>query len=151
MSEYTIALHGRTFSSITLSDAPPEMAMSFIRKQLGEDVDDPHFPEIISAIGGRLTELEVLVQKMKMHMDAQGNGEKKVRYRCFNLNSVVAAFEDIITRNLIEIRKYGFGDSSNDNNKIEWTPIQFWTIVKLLAEKKSVRRRTKIKKKKNPN
>ncbi|KAI9283364.1 RNA12 protein-domain-containing protein [Sporodiniella umbellata] len=114
------ALRGRTFSNIMLSDAPPEKAMSFIRKQLGKDVDDPSFPEIIKAIGGRLTELEVLVQKMKMHMDAQ------------------SAFEDIVTRNLIEIRKYGFGDSSVDDNKIKWTPIQFWTVVKLLAEKKSI-------------
>lgn len=94
--------------------------MSFIKKQLGEEVDDPKLPEIISALGGRLTELEVLVQKMKMNIDAQ------------------TAFEDIITRNLIEIRKYGFGDSSSENHQLEWTPIQFWAIVKLLAEKPSV-------------
>lgn len=46
------------------------MAMSFIKKQLGEEVNDPNLPEIVSALGGRLTELEVLVQKMKMNMDA---------------------------------------------------------------------------------
>ncbi|CEI89500.1 hypothetical protein RMCBS344292_03855 [Rhizopus microsporus] len=114
------ALPGKTFSSITLSDAPPEMAMSFIKKQLGEEVTDPNLPEIVSALGGRLTELEVLVQKMKMNMDA------------------LSAFEDIVTRNLIEIRKYGFGDSSNEDNKLEWSSIQFWTIVKLLSEKHSI-------------
>ncbi|KAG1501423.1 hypothetical protein G6F47_003208 [Rhizopus delemar] len=114
------ALPGKSFSNITLSDAPPEVAMSFIKKQLGEEVDDPKLPEAISALGGRLTELEVLVQKMKMNIDAQ------------------SAFEDIITRNLIEIRKYGFGDSSSENHQLEWTPIQFWAIVKLLAEKPSI-------------
>jgi hypothetical protein len=52
---------------------------------------------------------------------------------------LLAAFEDIVTRNLIEIRKYGFGDSQSDEeNKLEWSPIQFWTIVKQLTNKISV-------------
>lgn len=50
----------------------------------------------------------------------------------------IAAFEDIVTRNLIEIRKYGFGDSSDETNKLEWSSTQFWTIVKLLTNKMSV-------------
>lgn len=113
--------------------------MSFIKKQLGEEVDDPKLPEIISALGGRLTELEVLVQKMKMNIDAQSKIEKKKYIKNFVFTYFfTAAFEDIITRNLIEIRKYGFGDSSSENHQLEWTPIQFWAIVKLLAEKPSV-------------
>lgn len=52
-----------------------------------------------------------------------------------------AALEDIIARNLTEIRKYGFGDISVKDNKFEWTPIQFWTILKLLNEQPSVRKR----------
>ncbi|RCH88100.1 mitochondrial escape protein 2, partial [Rhizopus stolonifer] len=48
------------------------------------------------------------------------------------------AFEDIVARNLIEIRKYGFGDSSDDSTKLDWTAHQFWTIVKLLTQKKSI-------------
>lgn len=133
-----LALPGKTFSSITLSDAPPEMAMSFIKKQLGEEVTDPNLPEIVSALGGRLTELEVLVQKMKMNMDALCKFLKKLTTRCVSSSRYTAAFEDIVTRNLIEIRKYGFGDSSNEDNKLEWSSIQFWTIVKLLSEKHSV-------------
>ncbi|KAI8090206.1 RNA12 protein-domain-containing protein [Gilbertella persicaria] len=114
------ALPGKSFSSIALSDAPLEMAMSFINKQLGSEVEDPELPRIVSALGGRLTELELLVQKMKMKMDA------------------CTAFEDIVARNLIEIRKYGFGDSSDDSTKLDWTAHQFWTIVKLLTQKKSI-------------
>ncbi|GAA5796012.1 RNA12 protein-domain-containing protein [Helicostylum pulchrum] len=109
------ALPGKSFSNIALSDAPPEMAMSYINKQLGNEVDDPELPDVVAALGGRLTELELLVQKMKMKMDAQ------------------TAFEDIVTRNLIEIRKYGFGDSWDEDKKMEWSSIQFWTIVKLLT------------------
>ncbi|KAI7905156.1 RNA12 protein-domain-containing protein [Cokeromyces recurvatus] len=115
------ALPGKSFSNVALSDAPPEIALSFINKQLGSEVEDPSLHDVVSALGGRLTELELLVQKMKMKMDAQ------------------TAFEDIVTRNLIEIRKYGFGDSSVDNYIMEWTATQFWTIVKLLAKNKSVR------------
>ncbi|EPB90204.1 hypothetical protein HMPREF1544_02888 [Mucor circinelloides 1006PhL] len=114
------ALPGKSFSNIALSDAPPEMAMSFINKQLGSEVQDPDLREVVAALGGRLTELELLVQKMKMKMDAQ------------------TAFEDIVTRNLIEIRKYGFGDSSDESNKLEWSSTQFWTIVKLLTNKMSI-------------
>lgn len=65
------ALPGKSFSNIALSDAPPEMAMTYINKQLGNEVDDPALPEVVAALGGRLTELELLVQKMKMKMDAE--------------------------------------------------------------------------------
>lgn len=77
------ALPGKSFSNIALSDAPPEMAMSFINKQLGSEVQDPDLREVVAALGGRLTELELLVQKMKMKMDAQSE-----------LNSVDADYRD---------------------------------------------------------
>lgn len=51
---------------------------------------------------------------------------------------IIAAFEDIVSRNLIEIRKYGFGDSYETDSKLGWTPTQFWAIVKLLTNKMSV-------------
>lgn len=66
------ALPGKTFTSLTLSDSPQEKAMSFVKKQLGEDINDANLAEVVSALGGRFTELELLVQKMKMNMDAEG-------------------------------------------------------------------------------
>lgn len=65
------ALPGKSFSNIALSDAPPQMAMQFINKQLGNEVQDPNLHDVVAALGGRLTELELLVQKMKMKLDAQ--------------------------------------------------------------------------------
>jgi hypothetical protein len=47
------------------------MAMSFINKQLGSDIQDPDLHDVVAALGGRLTELEMLVQKMKVNMDAK--------------------------------------------------------------------------------
>lgn len=73
------ALPGKSFSNIALSDAPPEMAMNYINKQLGDEVQDPYLPDVVAALGGRLTELELLVQKMKMKMDARSK-EKQVMY-----------------------------------------------------------------------
>ncbi|KAI8390823.1 RNA12 protein-domain-containing protein [Radiomyces spectabilis] len=116
----TKALPNKTFSNIVLSDAPPEVAISFISKQLGLEKVDENLHDIVAALGGRLTELELLVQKMKMNMDAQ------------------SAFDDIVQRNVIEIRKYGFGESGVDDNRMEWSPIQFWDIVKRLTKAKSI-------------
>ncbi|KAF7727906.1 mitochondrial escape protein 2 [Apophysomyces ossiformis] len=115
------ALPGKSFSSIMLTDAPVEVSMSFVTKQLHLDTVDERLHDIVSALGGRLTELELLVSKMKMNMDAQ------------------VAFEDIIQRNLVEIRKYGFGDAlDSEQGGMEWSPIQFWEIIKRLAVSKSI-------------
>lgn len=67
-----LALSGKTYANIALSDSPPEKAMEFVVKQLGKQVEqDPQLVDIVSALGGRFTELEAFVQKMKMNMDAQ--------------------------------------------------------------------------------
>jgi hypothetical protein len=66
-----VALPGKSFSNIVLSDAPPDVSLQFVYKQLGEEVNDPNIRDVVSALGGRLTELEILVQKMKMNMDAK--------------------------------------------------------------------------------
>ncbi|ORY96952.1 RNA12 protein-domain-containing protein [Syncephalastrum racemosum] len=116
------ALPGKSFETIALSDAPPEISLSFVARQLGEDaVKSEGMHGIVSALGGRLTELELLVQKMKMGMDAE------------------TAFDDIVNRNVVEIRKYGFNEAcEEDDHSLPWSPIQFWEIVKGLAERKSM-------------
>ncbi|KAG0174792.1 mitochondrial escape protein 2 [Apophysomyces sp. BC1015] len=115
------ALPGKSFSNIMLTDAPAEVSMSFVTKQLHLDTVDEHLHDIVTALGGRLTELELLVSKMKMNMNAQ------------------VAFDDIIQRSIVEIRKYGFGDAvDNDQENMEWSSIQFWEIVKRLSESKSI-------------
>lgn len=53
--------------------------------------------------------------------------------------SPIAAFDDIVSRNVVEIRKYGFNEASEeDDHSLPWLPIQFWEIVKGLANMKSV-------------
>ncbi|KAI8989554.1 RNA12 protein-domain-containing protein [Pilobolus umbonatus] len=120
MKSLSKALPTKSFSNIALADAPPEMALSYIKRQLGVDVEDPEMNEVVAAIGGRLTELELLVQKLKMNMDPK------------------AAFEDIVVRNVIEILKYGFGELNNGTSSSEWTAVQFWNIVKQLSSRYSI-------------
>lgn len=63
------------------------------------------------------------------------------RHLLLNPIYFVAAFEDIVQRNVVEIRKYGFNEGAEnelEDVKVEWTGIQFWQIVKALSESKSV-------------
>jgi hypothetical protein len=41
--------------------------------------------------------------------------------------------DDIVQRNMIEIRKYGFGEELQDSDDLGWSGIQFWQVVKQLA------------------
>lgn len=111
---------------------------------LGQEKVDPHMRKIVESLGGRLTELELFVQRLKMNMEPTGTSSgtqfNSVGW-CLNPNILVAAFEDIVQRNVVEIRKYGFNEGAEnelEDVKVEWTGIQFWQIVKALAESKSV-------------
>lgn len=90
----------------------------------GKEYVDEDLHQIVIDLGGRLTELELLIQKMKMNMNPK------------------AAFEDIVQRNVVEIRKYGFKEAVETDDKYspQWSAIQFWEIVKGLASSKSVSR-----------
>ncbi|KAI9274452.1 RNA12 protein-domain-containing protein [Phascolomyces articulosus] len=113
---------GRSFETIQTTDASPEMAMTFIARQLNsQELENEKLYPVVQALGGRLTELELLVQKLKMNMSPQD------------------ALEDIVQRTVIEIRKYGFNETADiEEHKMEWSDIQFWEIVKGLAQNKSV-------------
>lgn len=46
--------------------------------------------------------------------------------------------DDIVQRNMIEIRKYGFGEELQDSDELSWSGIQFWQVVKQLANENIV-------------
>ncbi|KAI8066496.1 RNA12 protein-domain-containing protein [Gongronella butleri] len=110
-------LPGRSFNSINLLDAPEEVALEFLSRHLNDEEITDELRDIVQALGGRLTELESLVQKLKLNMTPR------------------AAFDDIVQRNVIEIRKYGFGEMVDDEEyDLDWSLVQFWEIVKLLTQ-----------------
>jgi len=105
----------KTFESIMLADAPLEASITYVTKHLDDCVVDDSLKQAVSVLGGRLTDLELLVQRMRAHASPED------------------ALNDIVQRNMIEIRKYGFGEELNDSEGLSWTGIQFWQIVKQLA------------------
>src|SRR5947209_3505489 len=110
------ALPSRSYEYINLSDTTPEVAIHFVRRNLPPDKQDlPELDVAISALGGRLTDLELLVQKIHAGQSA-------------------TAVSDIVQKTLVEIRKYALGDDADERSKIAWTPVMFWTIVRKLCE-----------------
>ncbi|CAO3696072.1 unnamed protein product [Umbelopsis ramanniana] len=105
----------KTFESILLSDAPLEASINYVTKHLEDYKGDDSLQQVVSVLGGRLTDLELLVQKMRAHLTPE------------------EALNDIVQRNMIEIRKYGFGEDLNDTEDLSWSGIQFWQVVKQLA------------------
>lgn len=108
------ALPNVTFETIVLSDATQESAMEFVRKHLDRE-DYPNITEPVSTIGGRLTDLELFVQKVKSGLDPND------------------AKNEILGRAVIEVRKSAFDFETGDRKSLSWTPIQFWAVMKPLA------------------
>ncbi|KAJ1023023.1 hypothetical protein NDA13_005071 [Ustilago tritici] len=70
----------------------------------------------VDKLGGRLTDLETLVQKVSLGQ------------------TVESAVQDIISRSVVELRKNAFGDDSSEASSLPWTRSQAWTIVQKLAK-----------------
>lgn len=60
-----------TFETIILSDASLDSAMEFVNKHLDRD-EYPDLMKCVKIIGGRLTDLELFVQKVKSGMGPEG-------------------------------------------------------------------------------
>lgn len=71
----------------------------------------------VDLLGGRLTDLEALVQKVGLGY------------------TVETAVKDIIARTVVEIRKNAFGDDLEDAKALPWSRGQAWLIVEQLANK----------------
>lgn len=65
------ALPNMTFETIVLADATLESALEFVYKYLDRD-EFPDLIESVQTIGGRLTDLELFVQKVKSGMQPKG-------------------------------------------------------------------------------
>ncbi|KAK9895624.1 hypothetical protein P389DRAFT_152177 [Cystobasidium minutum MCA 4210] len=118
------ALPSRPFSSITLTDATSENALQYVQKKLEEygkeDLLKGDNKAAIERIGGRLTDLETLIQKMR------GGA------------SVDEAVDDIISRSATEIVKNCFLEDSEEAKALPWTREQVWYLVKALSKQKEL-------------
>ncbi|KAF9927352.1 mitochondrial escape protein 2 [Linnemannia zychae] len=113
------SLPNMPFDHIILTDASLESALEFVYTHLDRD----EFPDLIKSIqtiGGRLTDLELFVQKIK-------SGQKPDD-----------AVNDILGRAVTEVRKNAFDFDNSDGRTLNWTPIQFWAVLKQLANSENV-------------
>ena len=92
------ALSSKPMNTITLADADPATALSFVAERLGLSKDRISAEEkaLIGALGGRQTDLEGLVYKVRTGL------------------TIADAMDDIISKSQMELRKALFGDDSEE-------------------------------------
>ncbi|CAG8506974.1 6946_t:CDS:10 [Ambispora gerdemannii] len=105
----------KTFNYVVLSDAPPDRAINLVKRHIGDAANIEKIEESVRTLGGRLTDLEIFISKIR--------GE---------------ALNDLIAKSIVEIHKYAFGDDAEDAKSIPWKGIQFWIIMKSLARGETV-------------
>ncbi|KAF9582484.1 mitochondrial escape protein 2 [Lunasporangiospora selenospora] len=113
------ALPNMTFETLVLADAPLESSLEYVYKHLDRE-EYPDLIEPVQTIGGRLTDLELFVQKIKGGLTSD------------------EAMHDILTRAVVEVRKNAYDFDNSDGRTLSWTPIQFWTVMKALANTDAV-------------
>ncbi|CAD6566825.1 MAG: mitochondrial escape protein 2 [Cyphobasidiales sp. Tagirdzhanova-0007] len=118
------ALPSKPFSSITLTDATSENALQYVQKKLKEygkeELAEKADLLSVARLGGRLTDLETLIQKIR------GGA------------SIEEAVDDIITRSATEIVKNCFGDDAEEAKSLPWTREQVWFLVRNLSKQKEL-------------
>ncbi|KAG0237717.1 mitochondrial escape protein 2 [Actinomortierella wolfii] len=108
------ALPNKTFETVVLADATLESAMEFVHKHLDQS-EFPTLKKSVETIGGRLTDLELFIQKVKSGMAPE------------------EATHDILSRAVVEVRKAAFDYDNSESKTAHWTAIQFWAIMQQLA------------------
>jgi hypothetical protein len=114
----TKALPSKPLNSVSLADADEVNSLTYVKEKLkgsklalsAEDSDQ------VTKLGGRMVDLETLVYKVRT-----GTGVK-------------AAVDDLISKNVVELRKAAFGDDSEDAKSLPWTRAQAWKVVSELAK-----------------
>ncbi|KAJ3086849.1 mitochondrial escape protein 2 [Quaeritorhiza haematococci] len=114
------AIPTKTLETIYLQDASVESAMAYVRRRLGLIFNPVELRPCVEGLGGRRTDLQTLIQKIKA-----GSSPRD-------------AFNDIVLRSITEIRKVGMGEDQEDAKRIPWSVVQFWKVVQLLAKYEEV-------------
>jgi len=99
----------KSLEAILLDDAPLDSAINYCKNRLGEKVAI-EMKSCVEGLGGRITELQQLIQKIKAGSKPQD------------------AYEEIVSKSMTDVRKIG-----NEPNS-RWTQPQFWKVCQLLAK-----------------
>ena len=112
----TKALPSKPLNSVSLADADQSNSLSFVKDKLKGQNLTAEDSEQVSKLGGRMVDLETLVYKVRTGVGIQ------------------SAVDDIILKNVVELRKAAFGDDSEDAKGLPWTRAQAWKVVSELAK-----------------
>lgn len=137
------SLPDRVFHQVTLGDLSPDVAKHFVVSQLDQQVGDvdgkdndgnpvksekqrrkdlEELDECIEALGGRLTDLQVLARRLKV-----GQSPKR-------------AVSDIIEQSASEIlRMFLLGNKGACEGDKKWSAEQAWYLIREIAEKENLR------------
>ncbi|KAJ6547159.1 RNA12 protein-domain-containing protein [Mycena capillaripes] len=114
------ALPSKPLNAIALYDADAASALAFVKRKLEDaDIKLDYTREQVASVerlGGRATDLESLIHKVR-------NGA-----------TVENAVEDIIHREVSEVRKKAFGDDAEDAKNLPWGREQAWSLFKQLSK-----------------
>ncbi|CEQ40813.1 SPOSA6832_02487, partial [Sporobolomyces salmonicolor] len=115
------ALPSKPFNTITLSDASLSSSLQYLSSKLSafptpQTLPPSSYPAV-ARLGGRQTDLELLVQKIRAGQ------------------TVEEAVEDIVGRSAGEIRKNFFGDDEEEAKGLRWGREQAWALLKGLTER----------------
>ncbi|KZV94062.1 hypothetical protein EXIGLDRAFT_835266 [Exidia glandulosa HHB12029] len=118
------AMPTKPLANITLSDADPETAISYVSSRLAEAGHSQTLTKEqiarVQMLGGRASDLQTLIHKVR-------SGQR-----------VEEAVDDIISRGVGELMKNAFGDDLDDAKNLPWTREQAWSIVRQLANKNEI-------------
>ena len=122
----TRALPSKPLNGIGLTDADEDNSMTYVIEKLSSkdrpsalSVEDK---EQVKKLGGRMVDLETLVYKVRTG------------------STIKDAVDDIVLRNVVELRKAAFGDDEQDAKSLSWSRVQAWKIVSELAKHGEVSR-----------
>jgi hypothetical protein len=111
------AIPAKPLNSVSLADADETKSFGYVQGKLNNAA--PMSAEDraqITKLGGRMVDLETLVYKVRTGAP------------------VKEAVDDIVLRNVVELRKAAFGDDAEDAKTLSWTRSQAWMVVKELAK-----------------
>ncbi|GAA5851864.1 hypothetical protein JCM8547_000081 [Rhodosporidiobolus lusitaniae] len=112
-------LPSRPLNTVTLTDANPEASLQYVSAKLSsfEQTLPLTAAPAIARLGGRQTDLELLVSKIRAGQ------------------TVDEAIDDIVQRETVSLRKALFGDDEEEAKGLKWSRDQAAALVKGLSEK----------------
>ena len=112
----TKALPSKPLNAVGLADADEVNSLGYVREKLAEQTLQLEDNAQVAKLGGRMVDLETLVYKVRSG------------------STIRDAVDDIVLRNVVELRKQTFGDDAEDAKNLPWTRAQAWRVVQELAK-----------------